>query len=135
MFKTIFPNFCHEARSLCKGECIKASVSQTEQNHVVDIPSLLSLYQGNLDDLFVKFNNRCVYESAGRSVFIDELNEKEVKAYNDAKSKAEAAEAAAAEERRLFEEFKLQQSRNLSIESSNLPIESSNLPTESSSEG
>lgn len=80
--------------------------SLTEQEHVVDIPSLLKMYDGHLKDLFAKFNNKLVYESTLGGVFIDQLNEKEVAAYNEYMQRVADKQAEVAKENALFEQFK-----------------------------
>lgn len=81
--------------------------SRTIQDAVVDIPTLLKEFGGDLKNLFDKFNNGLVFESmTGKGVFIDQLNKDEVKRYNefvDAKAKRDAESAREAE---LFEQFK-----------------------------
>lgn len=82
-------------------------VSRTIQDAIVDVPSLLKVFDGHLDDLFNKYNNGLLYESqSGVGVFIDELNADEVARYNKFVADKEAREAEQKRQDELFEQFK-----------------------------
>ena len=87
-------------------EKVKDTYVLTVQEPIVSIPGLLKLYEGKLDELFKKFNNKLLYESELGGVFIDQLNAQEVAEYNRRLSEHEAKKAELENEDKLFREWK-----------------------------
>jgi len=87
-------------------EKVKDTYVLTVQDPVVSVPGLLKLYEGRLDELFKKFNNKLLYESELGGVFIDQLNSKEVEEYNRRLAEHEAKKAELENEEKLFREWK-----------------------------
>ena len=87
-------------------EKVKDTYVLTVQDPVVSVPGLLKLYEGRLDELFKKFNNKLLYESELGGVFVDQLNAKEVAEYNRRLAEHEAKKAELENEEKLFREWK-----------------------------
>jgi len=87
-------------------EKVKDTYVLTVQDPVVSVPGLLKLYEGRLDELFKKFNNKLLYESELGGVFIDQLNAKEVEEYNRRLAEYEAKKAELENDEKLFREWK-----------------------------
>lgn len=87
-------------------EKVKDTYVLTVQDPVVSVPGLLKLYEGKLDELFKKFNNKLLYESELGGVFIDQLNAKEVEEYNRRQAEHAAKKAELEAEEKLFREWK-----------------------------
>lgn len=87
-------------------EKVKDTYVLTVQEPIVSVPGLLKLYEGKLDELFKKFNNKLLYESELGGVFIDQLNAKEVDEYNRRLAEYEAKKAELENEDKLFREWK-----------------------------
>ena len=87
-------------------EKVKDTYVLTVQEPIVSIPGLLKLYEGKLDELFIKFNNKLLYESELGGVFIDQLNAKEVAEYNRRLAEHESKKAELENEDKLFREWK-----------------------------
>jgi len=87
-------------------EKVKDTYVLTVQDPVVSVPGLLKLYEGRLDELFKKFNNKLLYESELGGVFVDQLNAKEVEEYNRRMAEYEAKKAELENDEKLFREWK-----------------------------
>ena len=87
-------------------EKVRDTYVLTVQDPIVSIPGLLKLYEGKLDELFIKFNNKLLYESELGGVFIDQLNAKEVAEYNRRLAEHESKKAELENEDKLFREWK-----------------------------
>jgi hypothetical protein len=87
-------------------EKVKDTYVLTVQDPIVSVPGLLKLYEGRLDELFKKFNNKLLYESELGGVFIDQLNPKEVEEYNRRLAEHEAKKAELENEEKLFKQWK-----------------------------
>jgi len=87
-------------------EKVKDTYVLTVQDPVVSVPGLLKLYEGRLDELFKKFNNKLLYESELGGVFIDQLNSQEVEEYNRRMAEHAAKKAELENEEKLFREWK-----------------------------
>lgn len=102
--RTIWTRFTD--KSVGVKEKIKDEHTITIQDVVVSVPGLLKLYEGRLDELFVKFNNKLVFESEVGGVFVDQLNESEVNEYRRLLAENEAKKAELAENEKLFNQWK-----------------------------
>lgn len=80
--------------------------SITEQDAITEIPSLIAMFDGKMADLFVKFNNKCVYESTLGGVFVDQLNPSEVAEFQKRRDALAKQEEALAKSKQEFEAFK-----------------------------
>ena len=87
-------------------EKVKDTYVLTVQDPIVSVPGLLKLYEGRLDELFKKFNNKLLYESELGGVFIDQLNSQEVEEYNRRMAEHAAKKAELENEEKLFREWK-----------------------------
>lgn len=83
-----------------------SGVNITDQEFIWDIPGLLAMYQNDMTKIREKFNNHLLFESSLGGVFIDELNEKEVSEFKQAKAEFDRKQAEAEKEKLLFEEYK-----------------------------
>lgn len=94
-------------------EVVRNHTSRTIQDVVVDIPTLLKQFNGDLKGLFDKYKNGLVFESDLTSVFVDELNPDELRRYNEFESARIQRENEQRKDNELFAKWKQEISKRV----------------------